>query len=146
MTAARTGAGGDPGAPDSAGGTSGHVLLVDDDPEFLYTYAAMLRRVGFGVSTAHDGDEALQLIDADRFDVVVADVGMPRLGGVALLRAVRQRDLDVPVLLVSGARTLETALKGVEYGALRYLAKPLEPATLEDAVRDAVTLRRTSRA
>lgn len=129
-----------PDRPEDGGIAAARILLVDDDPEFLYAYSAVLRRAGHEVSTAGDGDEALTLLGAGPFDVVVADVAMPRLGGVDLLRAVRQHDRDVPVLLVSGARDLETALKGVEYGALRYLAKPLDPAVLEDAVRDAARL------
>lgn len=118
------------------------VLLVDDQDALRRAIARSLTRAGHEVTEARDGSEATQLLGARRFDVVVSDVTMPTVDGVSLLRAVRERDLDLPVVLVTGAPTVETAAEAVEYGALEYLIKPVEPAKLDAVVRRAATLYR----
>lgn len=79
------------------------------------------------------------------FEVVVSDIPMPEMDGLALLRAIREHDLDVPVALMTGSPALETAIKAVEHGAFRYLVKPVEKEALLGVVREAATLRRLAR-
>lgn len=116
------------------------VLLVDDDDSVLRAYATILARAGNQVEKASDGHEALRRVRSGAFDVIVSDIAMPRLSGLDFLRAVRERDLDVPVVLMTAGPELETAVKAVEYGALRYLAKPVNRTELVEAVRRAVAL------
>lgn len=85
---------------------------------------------------------AADLLGAWEFDVVVTDVAMPLIDGVEVLRAVRERDPDIPVVLMSGTANLASALKAVEHGALRYLEKPVDVDSLRQIVEDAVRLRR----
>jgi EAL domain-containing protein (putative c-di-GMP-specific phosphodiesterase class I) len=135
----------DPGAEGMAGSSRGRVLVVDDERSLLEVLATMLAEAGWQVDTAPDGREALGLVDAQRYDVVLSDIDMPGINGVQLLREIRARDLDVPVLLITGHPRVETAVEALEHGALRYLQKPLRERDLLSAVEDAARLHRMAR-
>jgi EAL domain-containing protein (putative c-di-GMP-specific phosphodiesterase class I) len=120
----------------------GHVLVVEDDRPLLELYTELLLDEGFEVAAALDGTGALRALEEDAFDVVLTDVVMPGADGVHVLRAVRERDLDVPVILVTGNPTVETAVLALELGALRYLVKPVSADDLLSSVDHAVRLRR----
>ena len=105
----------------------------------------MLTEAGWQVDTAPDGREALGFVDAQRYEVVLSDIDMPGINGVQLLREIRARDLDVPVLLITGHPRVDTAVEALEHGALRYLQKPLRERDLLSAVEDAARLHRMAR-
>ncbi len=121
----------------------GRVLLVDDQPKLLRLFERSLTKAGHEVVTAENGKLAIELVLAQDFDVVISDVRMPDMGGVELLRALHERDPDLPVLLVSGSPDLQTALKAVEYGAFEYLTKPVPFDKLQASVERAVERRRS---
>jgi len=116
------------------------ILLVDDDEGVRRDYMKVLRRLGFVIETAADGQEAAELLSGSSFDVIVSDLSMPRMGGLEFLRTVRQHDLDVPVVLMTGQPGLESAVEAVEYGAFRYLEKPVDLAKLGEVVRRAASM------
>ena len=126
-------------------GQAGCVLVVDDEVDLLTAYARALTAARFSVDKASNGKQAIELLAVKRFDAIVSDISMPELDGIGLLRAVRGQDLDVPVVLVTGGASLETALAAVEYGALRYLKKPIDNAALVAVVRQAVNLGKMAR-
>ena len=109
------------------------------------TYARVLERAGYRVSEAANGHEAIAALDAGSFDAVLSDIAMPGLNGIEMLRAVRERDLDVPVIMNTGDPSVDTAAKAMEFGALRYLVKPVERDLLVATVGDAVRLGRLAR-
>ncbi len=113
------------------------VLLVEDDPIVRLAYMKVLRTSGLDLETACDGVEALEKVRGGSFDAVVSDINMPRLSGIEFLRALRELSLDVPVVLVTGGPALETAVRAVEYGAYRYLTKPVDIEALASTVRGA---------
>ncbi len=113
------------------------VLLVEDDPIVRLAYMKVLRTSGLDLETACDGVEALEKVRGGVFDAVVSDINMPRLSGIEFLRALRELSLDVPVVLVTGGPALETAVRAVEYGAYRYLTKPVDIEALAATVRGA---------
>jgi EAL domain-containing protein (putative c-di-GMP-specific phosphodiesterase class I)/CheY-like chemotaxis protein len=121
------------------------VLVVDDEPSLLEVVGTMLTEAGWHVDTAANGREALGLVDTHRYEVVLSDIDMPGMTGVELLREIRLRDLDVPVLLITGHPRVETAVEAIEHGALRYLQKPLRERDLIAAVGDAARLHRMAR-
>ncbi|HTF88883.1 MAG TPA: EAL domain-containing protein [Planctomycetota bacterium] len=125
--------------------TPGRVLVVDDEPALLRVYVRLLRGQGYIVHRASDGNSALALLAEKHFDVIVSDIAMPGMDGLALLRVVRQRDLDVPVVLMTGDPTVETSIRALEYGALRYLVKPFEDQELLDVVALALRLHELAR-
>lgn len=125
---------------------AGHALLVDDDLPLLRACARVLARAGFEVTATTTGGEAVALVrKGPPFDVILSDISMPDLDGVALLREVRRLDPDARVVLMTGGPTVETAMQAVELGALRYLPKPVEPALLVEVATRAVQLRRQAR-
>jgi EAL domain-containing protein (putative c-di-GMP-specific phosphodiesterase class I)/CheY-like chemotaxis protein len=106
------------------------VLLVDDDELVLRDYGRILRASGFVVDTALDGPSGLERLADTSYDVIVSDVAMNAMTGLEFLRAVRARDLDTPVVLMTGMPDIDSAVQAIEYGAFRYLLKPTPTETL----------------
>jgi EAL domain-containing protein (putative c-di-GMP-specific phosphodiesterase class I) len=125
--------------------TTGRVLFVDDDEGIRFVCKRTLEAAGLEVVTAVDGASAIELVSRG-FDAIVSDIHMPGLDGVQFLRLVRERDLDVPVVLMTGAPSIETAMRAVELGAFRYLAKPVIATELRTLVIDAIRLHRLAQA
>jgi EAL domain-containing protein (putative c-di-GMP-specific phosphodiesterase class I) len=121
---------------------TGRVLVIDDEPNLLEVFGDVLRDIGYEVETAGDARRALTLLSKGSFDVVVSDITMPYMTGVELLQAVHERDPDLPVVLVTGNPTLETAIQALERGAVQYLLKPVSIGALQGAVERALHLRR----
>jgi EAL domain-containing protein (putative c-di-GMP-specific phosphodiesterase class I) len=122
--------------------TMAKVLLVDDEPSLRRALGKLLANGGFDVTSASDGREAIALVDGGKFDVIVSDIRMPGMDGLSLLREIRARDLDVPVVFLTGSPSMETAMEAVEYGAFRYLTKPVDGAELTKVVERAALTRR----
>lgn len=122
------------------------VLVADDDNAVLSAISRLLTSAGHEVTRATDAKEALAAIARGPFDVIVTDIVMPGLTGVELLRAVRLRDLDVPVILMTGTPSMETAVNAVELGAFRYVIKPFDAKELAQLVARAASLHRLARA
>jgi EAL domain-containing protein (putative c-di-GMP-specific phosphodiesterase class I) len=118
------------------------VLVVDDDDALARSVSRLLQRAGYEVTVANDGAEAVELVTRQPFDVIVSDIQMPRMSGVDLLRIVRTYDLDVPVILMTGAPAVESAIEAVALGALQYLPKPTPTDVLLKAVERASQLHR----
>ncbi len=121
------------------------MLVVDDDPHIRRVYRRVLSAAGHLVVEACDGQEAAEALDAAGFDAILSDVSMPGVGGLELLRIVRVHDPDVPVILVTGQASVESAVAAVEHGVLRYLLKPVETSRLRTEVERAVELGRAAR-
>ena len=121
------------------------ILVVDDELAMLRAEERALRGAGLEVTAATDGVNARERLLAERFDVVVSDIAMPGMSGIDLLRLVRAREPDLPVILLTGTPSLESAVKAVEYGALSYMVKPIAPRALIDVVTHAARLYRVAR-
>jgi EAL domain-containing protein (putative c-di-GMP-specific phosphodiesterase class I) len=119
------------------------VLLIDDDFSVRKMHARVLSRAGFSVESAASGAEALTLIGRGlRVGAVVTDLHMPGLDGLGFMKALRKLDLDVPVIVVTGYPSLESAVRVIEYGGFRYLTKPAPATELVAAIRSAVSMHR----
>lgn len=121
------------------------VLLVDDDPYVLRDFTKLLRSFDCSVEARDDPEAARAALKTQAFDVIVSDINMPRMSGTEFLRLVRQEDLDVPVILVTGEPSLDTAVQAVRAGAFQYLMKPVDLATLTSAVQKAAHLHELAR-
>lgn len=129
----------------NAAGAAPRVLIVDDDEPLAKVFARTLEAADYEVRWARDGADAQRTLSTETFDVIVSDISMPGLNGIELLQAIRQRDLDVPVVLVTGEPGLDTAVRAVEHGALRYLEKPVSPEILRQVVAGAARLHELAR-
>ena len=121
-----------------SGATAPAVLVVDDEPAVARSTERILARKGFKVTVASGGRDAIEKADATAFDTIVSDLGMPDMDGRALLRAIRAKHLDIPFVFLTGSPDLQSAIDAVEYGAFRYLIKPVLPDSLIDVVTRAV--------
>jgi EAL domain-containing protein (putative c-di-GMP-specific phosphodiesterase class I) len=120
----------------------GHVLVADDEEGLREIYSEALLEAGHDVELASDTRAALRALDAGSFDVVVSDIVMPGLDGIDFLKAIHDRDPDLPVILVTGQPSLDSAIRAMEHGAVQYLVKPVKMETLVKAVERGLTLRR----
>lgn len=102
-----------------------HILIVDDELEFLELMTNRLQKRGFTVVTCSSGESALEAIGKEAFDAMVLDVKMPGMDGIEVLQRVKQGQPDLPVLLLTGHASVEAAMTGVESGAADYLLKPV---------------------
>jgi len=122
----------------------GLVVVVDDDPDVLH---ALQRTLGtrFDVAPYQSGAEAVEHVRRGSVSAVLSDISMPGMTGIDLLRAVRGHDPDLPVILVTGAPSVETATRAIEYGVFRYIAKPFDRNLLKTTVAQACRLYRLAR-
>lgn len=125
--------------------TTGRILVVDDDPPLLRALVRGLSNAGHEVVAADGGASALEQFEKGSFDVVVSDIAMPDLSGLELLRAVREKDLDLPVVLITGEPSVETAVQAFEYGAFHYLPKPISLEVLASRIETAIRVRAVAR-
>lgn len=121
------------------------LLLVDDDAQILSAFTRLFSGMGYSVFKATNGSEATALLGADHYDVIISDIAMPKMDGMEFLRKVRQHDLDVPVILVTGDPSIDTAVHALEYGAFRYLIKPVDTRILMECVRNAVRMHKMAK-
>ena len=121
------------------------VLFVDDDRDVLLAAQRTLERGGYSVTTASDGEQAVEVFAAGDFDLVVSDIDLPRLDGIGVLNKVRTIADDVPVILITGSPRVDVAIAALNLGPVRFLTKPLEREQLLQAVRRAVGNRRLDR-
>ncbi len=120
--------------------TSTYILVVDDDPQVLSTISRILKHAGYEPVPAQSGQEAMHLLENYTFAVILTDINMPSMNGVDFLKKVRRHDLDVPVLMITGDPSVKTAATAIEFGAFRYLLKPIHPLELTESIRHAVRL------
>jgi EAL domain-containing protein (putative c-di-GMP-specific phosphodiesterase class I) len=118
------------------------VLVVDDDEALSRALSRVLKMAGYDVVVASNGAAAVEKVMHRAFDVILSDIQMPGMSGVDLLSIVRAYDLDVPVILMTGNPTLETAMEAVSLGALQYLVKPTPNEDVVKAVDRASRLHR----
>jgi DNA-binding response OmpR family regulator len=108
------------------------VLVADDDTDILELVTFYLRRAGHSVVIAHDGEEALQLVDERRPDAVILDIMMPRMTGYEVTKIMRENEetSDIPVILLSARAGGADMAHGFHLGADDYVRKPFSPAEL----------------
>ncbi len=118
------------------------ILLVEDNVELANWIAKLLRGDNFAVDCVYDGEDADHALRVNEFSLVILDLSLPRMGGLEVLRRLRQRDNAVPVIILTANSSLRGRVGGLDEGADDYLAKPFEIAELEARIR--VQLRRAN--
>ena len=121
--------------PDDWQSRRARVLVVDDNAPLLDSFARLLKANAFSVATACNGLHALELMRQQAFDVVLADVSMPVLNGLGMLRGIREWDQNLPVVLMTGNPCEEGAFQARRFGAFDYLCKPVPPREVVSKLR-----------
>ncbi len=113
------------------------VLVVDDEANLRKVLAAMLRRAGYDVTVASDGEQGLAEFEKNGADIVVTDLVMPKLGGMELLRALNNGHPDVPVIIITAHGTVDSAVEAIKAGAFDYITKPFDQSELQAVIAKA---------
>jgi DNA-binding NtrC family response regulator len=103
----------------------GRILIADDEAAIANGLSAILHDAGYEVEVAADGQKALERLSNERFGVVLADLKMPKLDGIALLKAIRERRIPTEFVMITGQGSTEMAIEAMKEGAADYIEKPL---------------------
>jgi signal transduction histidine kinase/FixJ family two-component response regulator len=121
----------------------GHIIIIDDEPAMGESFATLLRDDGYHVTSFSRSADGIAFLRDHRVDLVVSDIKMPQYDGLDVLRAVKEHDDGIPVILMTGYASLETAIDAIGQGAYDYLLKPVNYTQLLLAVRRALDKRRS---
>ncbi len=114
------------------------ILIVDDDDRILYAFKTMFSREGFRTVAARDGVEALKKVASEHPSVVIMDITMPKVDGLTALQKIKAQDRNIPVIIITGFGTMETAIKAMQLGAFDYVTKPVDVERLRDVTDRAI--------
>ncbi len=117
------------------------ILIADDEPEICDALARIVKRRGYLPKIAADGREALEVVQSSRVDVLLADLRMPRMDGMELLKAAKTVDPDLEVIMLTGHGTVEDAVEALKVGAYDFISKPPRKAIIERVVERVVEKR-----
>lgn len=121
------------------------LLLAEDEKSLSKALVAILTKHHYAVDAVYDGEEALIYLDMGHYDAVILDIMMPKLDGMAVLKALRARDSRIPVLMLTAKSEIDDKVAGLDCGANDYLTKPFEPRELLARIR-AMTRSQTDQA
>jgi DNA-binding NtrC family response regulator len=120
------------------------ILLVDDEAVFANNMSKLLNRRGYQVTAVNSGDAALRSLMDTPFDVMVLDLKMPGMDGIAVLHEMKKLRLFTEVLVLTGHGSIDTALEAIQLGAYDYLTKPCEIAELVSKIEAALEKKATA--
>ncbi|QSQ26481.1 sigma-54-dependent Fis family transcriptional regulator [Pyxidicoccus parkwayensis] len=121
------------------------VLVIDDEANLRKVLAAMLRRDGFDVTVAENGEQGLAEFHKNGADIVVTDLVMPKVGGMEVLGTVRAANPDVPVIIITAHGTVDSAVDAIKAGAFDYITKPFDQVELSSVVAKAAKTNESAR-
>ena len=112
-----------------------HILVVEDERALCDTIVRSLRRLAYSVDSCYNGNKALELIEVERYDLILLDLNLPETDGMTVLRTLRETDHETRVLILSARSEVADKVDGLDAGANDYLAKPFHLAELEARIR-----------
>jgi two-component system response regulator PilR (NtrC family) len=118
------------------------ILVVDDEQSLRDVLSIMLKRAGYAVTTAIDGEEAVELLNREIFDLVITDLRMPKIDGMEVLKAVKSASPETVVLIITAFATADSAVEAMKQGAYDYLTKPFQVDEVQLIIRNALEKRR----
>lgn len=118
----------------------GRVLIVDDEATAVENLAHVCRKEGYEVTTRTTGMGAIEALEKMRFDVVLTDLQMEKVDGMAVLRRAKELDPGTAVVLITGFATLDSAVEAMKAGAFHYIAKPFRLDEVREVMRNALEL------
>src|SRR5207248_7283747 len=119
------------------------ILVVDDDASTREVFGELLQRWGYEVEQTSDGHDALKLIAELHPDVIISDLVMPKLDGLALARALREESPETPLIIITGKGSIDAAVEAVREGVFDFVEKPLDPARLKVILQRALEKKET---
>jgi two-component system response regulator PilR (NtrC family) len=118
------------------------ILVVDDEQSLRDVLSIMLKRAGYAVTSAVDGEEAIELLNKEIFDLVITDLRMPKIDGMEVLKAVKSASPETVVLIITAFASADSAVEAMKQGAYDYLTKPFQVDEVQLIIRNALEKRR----
>ncbi|MBH0200898.1 MAG: sigma-54-dependent Fis family transcriptional regulator [Nitrospira sp.] len=118
------------------------ILVVDDEQSLREVLSIMLKRAGYAVTSAMDGEEAIELLNKEIFDLVITDLRMPKIDGMEVLKAVKSASPGTVVLIITAFASADSAVEAMKQGAYDYLTKPFQVDEVQLIIRNALEKRR----
>ena len=118
------------------------VLVVDDEADFLETIVKRLQRRKIDACGVDGGKKALEIVENERFDVVVLDILMPGMDGIETLKLLKKKNPFIEVIILTGHGSVESGLQGMQFGAFDYIMKPAELDELLEKIQQAYERKR----
>ncbi|MBN1542213.1 sigma-54-dependent Fis family transcriptional regulator, partial [candidate division KSB1 bacterium] len=116
------------------------ILIADDDLSVLTAVKGLLAMEGYAVRTAKDGREARRILEREPIALLLADLDMPYASGIDLLQHIRDRQIQTPVIIITGKGSIDTAVQAIKTGAYDYLTKPVDARRLRAVIPKALEL------
>ncbi len=117
---------------------TGRVLVIDDEAIVRVSCERVLVPAGYEVTVTSRGDEAIELLEKEKFDLVLTDLKMPDMDGLEVLKVIKERWPDVQVVIITGYGTISTAVQAIKMGAYEYIEKPFTPEDILEVVNKAL--------
>ena len=114
------------------------ILVVDDDPYVLDSVSALLKGYGYSVTSCSNAKDAIDRFQEGKIDVVLTDIKMPQISGIALLEKIHGIDADIPVILMTAYVEMDAAIAGIKHGAFDFIIKPYKPEYLIHSIEKAI--------
>ncbi len=118
------------------------ILVVDDEQSLREVLSIMLKRTGYAVTSVADGEEAIELLNRDIFDLVITDLRMPKIDGMEVLKAAKSASPETVVLIITAFASADSAVEAMKQGAYDYLTKPFQVDEVQLIIRNALEKRR----
>jgi len=118
------------------------ILIVDDEKDPRDTLAELLTEEGYDVHGADSGSAALEMLGSDHYDLVITDLIMPRVDGIALTKNIKSLNIDVPIIVVTGFATIEYAVESMKAGAFDFITKPFNFEQIKLTIAEALETKR----
>ncbi|MDR0924531.1 MAG: response regulator transcription factor [Hungatella sp.] len=112
------------------------ILLAEDEKLLSSAIAKGLKKVGYAVDQTYDGEEALEYLEINKYDLLILDLNMPKVDGITVLKTLRGTDIELKVLILSARSEIEDKVQGLDCGANDYLAKPFDFEELTARIRN----------
>jgi len=120
----------------------GRILIIDDEDSIRDYLSMLLEREGYEVSSSENGKKALKLYSKKAYDCVITDIQLPGMSGLEILTSLRESDPTLPVIIITGHASQESAIEALNMGAFYYLLKPVSNEELKQVVRTALEVRK----
>lgn len=111
------------------------ILIVDDEPLIRDALAFKLTKDGYDVDTAEDGEKAIQKIETEEYHIIISDIMMPFISGFELVKILKERGTDAPVLMLTSLNSETAVLKAFDLGADDFMTKPFSPNELSVRIK-----------
>lgn len=115
-----------------------YILVVDDEINVRTVFSDILKKEGYYVRGAKDGCEAMKAVDEESFDLVLVDLGMPRMNGIETLENIKKRKPQLQVIIYTEYGSITTAVEAIRKGAIDYLNEPFSPRELKLSIKKAL--------